>query len=107
VDRGQIAEAEPFRAEVEIMLPVLDHASGVPLQSALERCAHIHNPESLPTLCGDHLAPTRQSLRQTPCARRNSDYAGAVFLVQTAPSARRVDDLSLIVTEVTAARQAI
>ncbi len=42
VDRGKIAEAEPVRAEAEIVRPVLDHASSVPLQArAADACAQI------------------------------------------------------------------
>ena len=62
VNRGKIAEAEPVRAEGDVVRPVLDHASSVPRMARLNGLHANPQSESLPTLCGDDLARTRQSL---------------------------------------------
>ena len=45
VHGGKIAEAEPFRPEVEVVRAVLDHASTVPLKARAERTRG--NPSNL------------------------------------------------------------
>ena len=84
VDRLKIAEAKPVRAEVEIMRAVLDHPEHSPFKVRLNACAASHNPESLPTLCGDDLArPGRGG------CDRNQPYGADIVPVRCSSSDNR------------------